>query len=309
MSKVSIIMPVHNMEAYLSRSVASLQGQTLTDIEIILVENGSTDNSIEICNRIAAGDSRVKVIHLDKGDVSVARNAGVAAATSEYIGFMDSDDLAEPEMYAILYGLASENNLDVMYANFAAYSNDTLLKYHYSNDGSFVKKNRKGMVELHFTEKIPLRVTTLIVRSGIMKQIPFPEGIRYEDRAMSHMIVDACRSGGYLNKALMRYTVRQDSAAHTWTWKHSYDYCLAEYNRLLYLDKTDVFNSEEKIRLAEKPSCGLLNKLRYLHRRSKTEDQKRMFREMSSNIRLIPAKCRLPLKSRIIKGIVNKYYL
>ncbi len=309
MSKVSIIVPVHNTEKYVEACVSSAQAQTLRDIEIILVENGSTDDSLAVCRRLAEDDPRIRVIHMDEGDVSLARNVGVTMATSDYIGFMDSDDVAEPEMYSTLYEMASDNDLDVMYANFAAYSGDTLLKYHYSNDGTFIKRDRKGMMELHFREEIPLRVTTLIVRREIMKNISFPIGVRYEDRAMSHLIVAACNNGGYLNKALMRYTVRGDSASHTWTWKHSYDYCLAEYNRLLFLRETDVFSSIEKLRLAEKPSRGMLNKLRYLRRLSRTDEQKKIFRDMASRIDIIPAECKLPVKSRIIRMVVNRYYL
>ena len=91
-SKVSVIVPIHNMEDYLDRCIASLRKQVLSDIEIILVENGSTDRSLEICQKYAAEDSRIKVIHLDEGDVSVARNVGIDAASSEYLGFVDGDD-------------------------------------------------------------------------------------------------------------------------------------------------------------------------------------------------------------------------
>ena len=89
MPKVSIIVPVHNTERYLQACVESLTAQTLADIEIILVENCSTDDSLALCHRIATTDDRIKVLSIDKADLSTARNEGVKVATGEYIAFVD----------------------------------------------------------------------------------------------------------------------------------------------------------------------------------------------------------------------------
>ena len=109
MSRVSIIVPVHNTEKYLEATVQSLLAQTLKDIEIILVENGSTDGSLALCHEVAKTDERIKVMHLDKGDLSYARNNGLTLATSEYVAFVDSDDTVRPEMYETLLGIAEES--------------------------------------------------------------------------------------------------------------------------------------------------------------------------------------------------------
>ena len=92
MSIVSVIIPVHNTADYLRKCVESVRDQSLKDIEIILVDNLSTDDSPAMCDAYAKLDSRIKVLHLPVADLSTARNAGIKEATSEYIGFIDSDD-------------------------------------------------------------------------------------------------------------------------------------------------------------------------------------------------------------------------
>ena len=95
MPKISIIVPVYNVEQYLAECIESIKDQSLTDIEIILVDDGSPDNSGAICDDYARKDDRIRVIHKKNGGLSSARNAGLEVAIGEYIGFVDSDDWVE----------------------------------------------------------------------------------------------------------------------------------------------------------------------------------------------------------------------
>lgn len=307
MSKVSIVVPVHNTEECVPRCIESLQEQTLHDIEIILVENGSDDSSLEICHRYAETDSRIKVIHLDKGDVSIARNVGVEAASSEYIGFLDSDDAVEPEMFETLYSIASENDLDIMYSNFVDCYDNGDVKYKYPNDGKVIITDTKGMLSMHYSHEIPARVCTFIIKREIMRCVSFPVKTYYEDRAISHMAVAACSKGGYIRRAFMKYYHREGSTVHIWSWKHYHDFCAAERGRLQFLADSPMFTKDEKIRLAKMPSMWLLRKLRYLRKKSQSSDQKLAFREMAHAIKLIPSGCKLSLKTRVIKWLMNRY--
>ena len=97
--KLSIIIPVYNVKSFLPEAVESVLAQSFRDFELILVDDGATDGSGEICDRYAGEDSRIKVIHQKNAGVSAARNAGVSAAQGEYIGFTDSDDIIERDMY------------------------------------------------------------------------------------------------------------------------------------------------------------------------------------------------------------------
>lgn len=112
--KVSIVVPVYNTEQYLHRCLKSICSQTLREIEIILVDDGSFDGSGEICDEYSVLDARVRVMHkVNEGLVS-ARQTGLAAASAEYIGFVDSDDWAEPDMYYTLYEMAVCNGADIV---------------------------------------------------------------------------------------------------------------------------------------------------------------------------------------------------
>lgn len=113
-SKLSVIIPIYNGETYLQKCVESVQNQTLRELEIILVNDGSTDRSAEICDALRASDARIRVIHQENAGVSVARNVGIAAATGEYLGFVDADDSIAPEMYATMLQTAEETGSDIV---------------------------------------------------------------------------------------------------------------------------------------------------------------------------------------------------
>ncbi|MCB8516908.1 glycosyltransferase, partial [Enterococcus durans] len=101
MCEISIIVPIYNVEQYLRKCVDSILAQTFTDFEVILVDDGSPDNSGAICDEYAKLDSRVRVIHKENGGLSDARNAGIEIAKGKYLGFVDSDDFIDKDMYEI----------------------------------------------------------------------------------------------------------------------------------------------------------------------------------------------------------------
>lgn len=114
MPKFSVIVPIYNVEKYLPRCIDSLVNQTLKDIEIILVDDGSPDNCPVICDEYAAKDDRIKVIHKKNGGVSAARNDGLYFATGEYVIFCDSDDWMELDACEVMYETALQNDVDVV---------------------------------------------------------------------------------------------------------------------------------------------------------------------------------------------------
>jgi len=114
MKRISIIIPIYNTGEYLHKCIKSILSQTLTDFELILVDDGSVDESCRICDEYAMGDDRIKVIHKENEGVSIARNTALGIAEGEYIGFIDSDDWIEPDMYERLYNHAIQNNCDIV---------------------------------------------------------------------------------------------------------------------------------------------------------------------------------------------------
>ncbi|MDR2727809.1 MAG: glycosyltransferase [Chitinispirillales bacterium] len=113
MDKISVIIPVYNAESYIKKCLDSVINQTHTNLEILCVDDGSTDNSGKICDEYAEKDSRIKVFHKENGGDASARNAGLRNFTGKYVGFVDSDDWIEPDMYEVLYNLIKEKNVSV----------------------------------------------------------------------------------------------------------------------------------------------------------------------------------------------------
>ncbi len=116
--KVSIIVPVYNSDQYIKNTIENILNQSLHNIELILINDGSTDNSKHILDEFAIIDSRVKVIHQENKGVSCARNKGISTASGEYIGFVDSDDFIDSDMYETMYNKAISSNSDIVCCGF-----------------------------------------------------------------------------------------------------------------------------------------------------------------------------------------------
>lgn len=127
--KVSVIVPVYNVEPYLEQCLESLNAQTLPEIEFILIDDGSTDNSGKIADQFAETHPRFRVIHQENKGYAGARNAAIPLAKGNYLGFVDSDDYAEPEMFEKLYAAAEKENADISGCSFY---------YYYQNDDQIV---------------------------------------------------------------------------------------------------------------------------------------------------------------------------
>ena len=113
MPKISVIVPVYNCKKYIKKCVDSIINQTFKDLEIILIDDGSTDESGKICDELKLKDSRIKVIHQENKGVSAARNEGVKASSGDYISFVDGDDYLSEDMYEFLYDNLKKSGADI----------------------------------------------------------------------------------------------------------------------------------------------------------------------------------------------------
>lgn len=141
MPKISLVVSIYNGEEYLERCMKSIYAQTFTDYEIILVNDGSTDNSLSLCKKYEAKDSRITVINKPNGGQGSARNAGMAVARGEYITFPDVDDWIEPEMCAEMYALVENEKYDVVIAGANNYSQELKLISSVSYERIILKGN------------------------------------------------------------------------------------------------------------------------------------------------------------------------
>lgn len=125
---ISVIIPVYNVESYLAECLDSVLSQSMKEVEIILVNDGSTDSSGNICDEYKDRDNRVKVIHKQNEGVSVARNTGIANSIGKYIGFVDSDDVIDKDMYKKLYSEIEDNNADIAICRYARLYPDGVIR-------------------------------------------------------------------------------------------------------------------------------------------------------------------------------------
>lgn len=149
---VSIIVPVFNAGEHLRECVDSILSQTLKEIEVILVDDGSTDSSGKICDEYARRDARVKVLHTENGGPSKARNRGIEAALGEFIGFVDADDFVSPLMFASLYNAAVSTGSDMAFCDYIAQKKDggVPVRSDFSGDKTYNKKEIETLVLPYF---------------------------------------------------------------------------------------------------------------------------------------------------------------
>lgn len=208
--KVSIVIPVYNVEQYLAYCLDSVFGQTLTEIEVIAVNDGSTDGSLEILKTYEASHKKQMTVYSTKNQgVSHARNYGLKQAHGEFVLFVDSDDFLEPEMCEKMYLKAIQDQNDVVLCNYyAAYYNPerekfikkTSRAYHINFSTNFNLHEQK----FQLTHISPFPWDKLYRRS-LLQRFSFPEGIRFEDLAVVYRIVCAANSIGVLKEYLYNY--------------------------------------------------------------------------------------------------------
>ena len=182
MVKVSVVVPVYNVYKYLTRCLDALVNQTLSDIEIICVNDGSTDNSAEILKEFADKDKRIIVINQENAGLSVARNTGMAQAKGEYIGFVDSDDWVDLDFFEKLYNAAKNNDCDIAVADFVReHPNKKPKRLNITEEKIFETPEDKYMVCKTYREGC---VWNKIYRNEFLKSInlQFVPGMYYEDR-------------------------------------------------------------------------------------------------------------------------------
>lgn len=208
MPKVSIIVPVYNVENYIKRCLDSLVNQTLQDIEVIVVNDGATDNSEKIINKyIEKYASKIKLVSKPNGGLSDARNYGMKYATGEYIAFLDSDDYVDVTIYEKMYNKAIENNCDFVECDFIwKYKNKEV------KDNGYVYKNKHEMLaNARVVAWNKLIKRKLIQDTGIQ----FPKGLRYEDVEFFYKLLPYIQKFGFVKEYLIYYMQRENSIVNT----------------------------------------------------------------------------------------------
>lgn len=246
---ISIVVPVHNVEPYIDRCVNSIKNQTISDIEIILVENLSTDNSLALCNRLAAEDLRIKVLTIDVADLSTARNAGVKVATAPYIGFVDSDDWIEPDMFQSLLDALRGNNATLACCNYIMDFEDGSQKAAFDDSGATYTRTAREVQRDIIMDRMTSAAWVRLYPRGFFNDCQFPEGHYFEDHSTMYRWMGKCDKIAYVDRPLYHYFMRSNGICSTLISnpRKVIDYFYAEYGRLQYIEENDIFTDPEEL--------------------------------------------------------------
>lgn len=259
---ISVIVPVYKVEQYLHRCIDSILAQTYTNLEIILVDDGSPDRSGVICDEYAALDSRIRVVHQENGGLSAARNAGLDICTGEYLCFVDSDDYIEPDMLFRLWSrigdcdpcscgiIRQDHNGSLLSIvkpeREITLSGEAILCQHYSGENG----------DLHI---VAVHVWARLYRSGLFRQLRFRKGIFFEDIHLMPYILTQCGAVRYLPYAGYHYLTNPDSITNRTEMSHQikcYEDCFAIWN-----DHHAFYQNNDMDDLANEVDCARMDKL------------------------------------------------
>ena len=204
MSKVSVIIPVYNVEQYIQRCVDSVIRQSLSDIEIILVDDGSTDKSGEVCDEYASMDNRIFVVHKKNEGLSCARNVGIELAHSDYIMFVDSDDWVEQSFCELPFTCAKKENADIVFFSHNRVNCE-------ENAQQLVKADYAGVLSeqaaIRFNSFVGAYAWEGIYRKRLFDNIKFPVGKKYEDLGCTHRLIHKSSKTIYIQEPLYNYRI------------------------------------------------------------------------------------------------------
>ena len=212
---ISIIVPVYNVEKYLKRCVDSILAQTYKNLEVVLVNDGSTDNSGVICDEYAKEDTRIKVVHKENGGVSTARNVGLEVATGECIGFIDSDDYIEPTMFETLLSKLEKENADMVICGFRQVQVNGVAKINKVDHN--IDWSKENIIKNYFTQGIIKELmyapVNKLYKKSLIRNLRFCEKYRMgEDILFLFQCIEKMNKLAYVDGVFYNYVMRENSA-------------------------------------------------------------------------------------------------
>mgnify|MGYP004658611791 CR=1 FL=1 len=243
---ISVIVPVYNVEKYLKKCIKSIMNQSYTNLEIILINDGSTDNSGKICDELKEQDKRIKVIHKSNGGLSDARNAGLKIANGKYIGFVDSDDYIAEDMFETLYSINKKYDSDISIVSFYEIYKDKVIGV---RDSKKLQELTKidAMKELLIDTNIQSYAWNKLFRRELFEGLEFPTNKNFEDIATTLLLFEKANKVVLLEEPKYYYVRRDDSIVGVRNYKTYKDYLDVIYDKYKYLDgkykELDLYNA------------------------------------------------------------------
>lgn len=263
MPRISVIVPVYNVEKYLNKCIDSILEQTFTDFELILIDDGSPDQCGMICDAYAAGDSRVKVIHQNNKGLSGARNTGIDQMKGDYVTFIDSDDYIHPEMLERFWRAAREQDADVCVCQFVRVTEDKTEFQTTPEMNMRAYSGREACFQLYSENGVAFTTAWgKLYRSILWNNIRYPEGKIHEDEATTYKLLYASNVVTELEDTLYFYRQNPNGIMASLSIKR-YDGIEALRERMKFFKK---HHETELVRLTKRlydiARVGLLLKMR-----------------------------------------------
>ena len=265
---ISVIVPVYKVEPYLRQCVESILNQTYSDLEVLLIDDGSPDRCGEICDDYKKKDSRVRVFHTENRGVSAARNLGLREAKGDLIGFVDSDDWIEADMYEVLYTVLNGTEADVsMCGVFDEYPTETEERRY--KDTVYV--GREAVIAL-LNETICAYVWNKLYRRKLLRSIVFPEGKIYEDVIFMDQVMYQAGKIAVTSFMGYHYFYHQGSIIQKYTANSLLDFAEAHLSGFFFYQECspELFKGEYSLFL-QHSAKGISKVWRWWHGCSKTE--------------------------------------
>lgn len=234
---ISIIVPVYNVEEFLNQCIKSVLDQSYKKLEIILVDDGSTDQSGKICDRYQMMDARIKVIHKENGGLSDARNTGLRLAKGKYYSFIDSDDYISSEMIQTMFDSLKRNQCDIAVCNMIRFGDVVdSVKFYYPAEREQVLAGTERFQTLNQPS-----VCNKLFCSELFNNIKFPKGKYYEDTYVYHELLYQAKKIVLTGKDSYWYRARPDSIVGRKQYTNQYfDFIEAVYCRARFLERKNV---------------------------------------------------------------------
>ena len=300
---VSVIVPVYNTEKYIDKCIQSIVNQTYESLEIVVIDDGSTDKSTLICDKWKDKDSRIKVIHKKNGGLSDARNIGIDNSSGEFVCFVDSDDIISPNMVEDLMNIVLCNNNDIVCCNFARFIDGEEIKYtRYSKTRSV---SQQEAIKLLLKDEITNHVCNKLFRKQVFKDIRFPIGRKYEDIGVMYKLILNSDKIIITDGKYYGYTIRNESITNTVKQEAINDMIYLVNERYNELSKRNMY-FEELIKSRMRYIYiyhlkAVLNQEIYY---SKTLNQEYLFFKKNMNLRRL---CGF-LKHENMRTKINKFF-
>ena len=304
---ISVIVPVYNVESYLSKCLDSVLSQSFSDFEVILVDDGSTDGSAEICKAYQLKDPRIGYFYKENGGLSSARNQGLKVSQGSYVTFIDSDDYIDPEYLFTLYRLVKENDADISTCFYNIESRKGTRPWSDIDAEENLFDSRSSLLHLFCSKEIDVCAVCKLYKRFLFDEIEFPEGKLFEDVGTTYKLLDQANLVAVCHTPLYYYVMRDNSIVHK-ADERIFDRAILASQALLdikqaYAEDKDLITAAERYNMTHSLSALRFVDLSDADQREKAQAIRRDILNRRKQLKINPYTSRL---DRIALSILPK---